>query len=310
MLCDPVLAFIKAFQLQGSVDSLKRAALAKFDDGLMSKAKKDLWESPVSSGDLESVGLSYQTRRGSERRTQAAADLDDILCAFDKLDEANKVPEIFCEAAQLVNLPPVAPDPVTELVKHNNSTLQDIHANLESLRQEISTVSDKLAHVSSGGGSSSPLSPARSCQGGTTRIIGSSSSSNNRFRSDSEDRFKRHENLVVFGIQESPSLSGSMDSVQKMLQFITGRQRPVKDLFRIGKFKKPEACEAQVVQRPRPIVVKLASPWDRRLVLANKFKLKDYDVPGVFVREDLSPDERQKRKEKFALRGRSSPVQS
>ena len=58
--------------------------------------------------------------------------------------------------------------------------------------------------------------------------------------------------------------------------------------------------------RPRPIVLKLCSPWDRRLVLANRFNLKGYDVEGLFVREDLSPEARQQRREKFASRRRDS----
>ncbi len=43
MLVDPVLAFIKAYRLRGSIESLKSSALSKFDDVLMCKAKKALW---------------------------------------------------------------------------------------------------------------------------------------------------------------------------------------------------------------------------------------------------------------------------
>ena len=69
----------------------------------MSKAKKALWDSDCSSL-LTAAGLSYQQRRRSEKRSQAAADLDDIFVAFDKLDEIDKLPEIFCEAIDLVLL--------------------------------------------------------------------------------------------------------------------------------------------------------------------------------------------------------------
>ena len=47
----------------------------------MSKAKKALWDSDCSSL-LTAAGLSYQQRRGSEKRSQAAADLDDIFVAL------------------------------------------------------------------------------------------------------------------------------------------------------------------------------------------------------------------------------------
>ena len=58
-------------------------------------------------------------------------------------------------------------------------------------------------------------------------------------------------------------------------------------MFRIGRFKKPRGDES-TTSRPRPILLKLASPWDRRLVLANRSNLKHYSVKGIFVREDLS----------------------
>ena len=86
MLCNPVLAFIKAFRLRGSVDSLKRAALSKFDSVLLCKAKRELWESDCSTI-LSDTSLSLRFRQDSEKRSQAAADLDDLLQAFDKLDE-------------------------------------------------------------------------------------------------------------------------------------------------------------------------------------------------------------------------------
>jgi len=76
MLIDPVLAFIKAFRLRGSSENLKMAALSKFD-----KAKEALWDSEGSSL-LTKAGLCFQQCRGSGKRTQAAADLEDILVAF------------------------------------------------------------------------------------------------------------------------------------------------------------------------------------------------------------------------------------
>ena len=80
--------------MRGSSENLKRAALSKFDSALMSQAKKALWESECSSI-LSAAGLTDQSRRGSEKRSQASADLEDILIAFDKLDVDDNLPEIF-----------------------------------------------------------------------------------------------------------------------------------------------------------------------------------------------------------------------
>ena len=56
--------------------------------------------------DLSLPDVPFTPRCSSEKRTQAAADLEDILLAFSKLDEADKIPQIFCEATDLVKLPP------------------------------------------------------------------------------------------------------------------------------------------------------------------------------------------------------------
>lgn len=214
MLCDPVLAFVKAFRLRGSNDSLKRSALAKFDDELMSKAKRELWESDCS-GQLRAAGLPYQARRGSGKRSQAAADLDDILAAFDKLDETADIPDIFCEATDFVKLPPIVCDAVSELIHRNGAYLQEIQGSLDSLSQEVSNVSSKLADVVS----RAALSPShpltdQSAQG-TGSVPGAASQPNLQPVSSvrSKAPIERRDNLVVFGIAESQSLQDTMASV-------------------------------------------------------------------------------------------------
>ena len=117
---------------------------------------------------------------------------------------------------------------------------------------------------------------------------------------------------MVFGLDKSQSMSDTMTSVQRMLQIVTGRSTPVKDLFCIGKLRKSGADGDQAAPtRPRPIVLKLVSPWDRWLVLdlANRLKLKEYSTKGIFVREDLPPEVRQQRRDKYTARKSSLTVQ-
>ena len=67
--------------------------------------------------------------------------------------------------------------------------------------------------------------------------------------------------------------------------------------------------------RPRPILIKLSCPWDRRIILANKRKLSETEDMGkYFLQPDLSLDERKKRRDAYlAHRSRgqeSNPVQN
>ena len=283
MLCNPVLAFIKAFR---SVDTLKRAALAKFDSVPLCKAKKDLWESDYSTTICD-AGLSLPIRCDSEKRTQAAADLEDLLQTFDKLDEFDKIPAIFCEATDLVTLPPIVVENCTAIVQQNSASLDNITSKLDSLSHEVSALRTKL-----GNASNTPLLHP------PPQVSSPSNTNKQPYRAfnsvqDQPSGLHRQENLIVFGIKEQ-SMTDTMESVKNMLQFVVGRPTPVKDLFRIGRYKKPED-ELSLSSRPRPIILKLASPWDRCLVLSNRFSLKNYDVSGVYIREDLSPNERKAR---------------
>ena len=281
MLCDPVLAFVKSFRLKGSTDSLRHAALSKFDSVLLGQAIKALWDSDCS-GKLSEAGLSFHPRRDSGKRSQSSAILDDILLAFDKLDENNNIPDIFCEAADLIKLPPISMDSCTSLIQQNTASLDDMKGKIDALSSDVAALASKLAESQHHQSSTSsqgdtPITPSYSPPHKTSQV------------------FPRHENLIIFGLEEQ-SITATMESVKNMLQFVVGRSAPVKDLFRIGKRKKSED-DLMSPSRPRPVVLKLMSAWDRRLVLANRFALKNYSVKGIFIREDLSPEERKLREQ-------------
>ena len=74
---------------------------------------------------MEEAGISYQSRRDSDKRSQLSANLNDIIMAFDALDTNNLIPQIFCEArySDLVKLPPISLDPVAEQVELNSKSL-------------------------------------------------------------------------------------------------------------------------------------------------------------------------------------------
>ena len=83
----------------------------------------------------------------SEKCTQAAAGLKDILVAFSKLDEADKIPQIFCEATNLIKLPPIAADPISDLVLGNKACLQEIEGKISQLHAQITALQESTAKV-------------------------------------------------------------------------------------------------------------------------------------------------------------------
>ena len=81
-LVDPVLSFVKAYRLKGDVVCFKAG----------------LWD--FCCTDLESLGLHYHARLQFSDILTA-----DILLAFEKLKDKEKLPPIYCEANDLIKLP-------------------------------------------------------------------------------------------------------------------------------------------------------------------------------------------------------------
>ena len=92
LLVDTALSFIKAYRLKGDKDSHRRIVGECFSNDAVEVAKRLLWDS--CRHNLEAAGLSCQTRRDTDRRSQLVANLDDIMQAFDALDSSDLIPAI------------------------------------------------------------------------------------------------------------------------------------------------------------------------------------------------------------------------
>ena len=110
---------------------MKLAVLSTFDPSSLATAHKTLWAH--CGDDLKQLGLSYHLRCGSEKRQVADMLFTDIITAFDKLDSAEKLPAIFCEATELIRLPCLAPDPIFAKLEANNSALDSLTNKVHNL---------------------------------------------------------------------------------------------------------------------------------------------------------------------------------
>ena len=117
---------------------------------LLAEAKRVLWD----KCSLSSLGHALTSRRTTEKRSQAAADLEDIITAFAKFDDNGSIPMIFCEASDLVLLPPIVTDPVCEMVHENSRSLRGLEneikelSKFDKLNAVISKVEGSLSHHS------------------------------------------------------------------------------------------------------------------------------------------------------------------
>ena len=80
-------------------------------------------------------------------------------------------------------------------------------------------------------------------------------------------------------------------AIDDMSTHLIGKSIRVTDAFRLGR-----RSEVNPQSRPRPILIKLESCWDKRLLLASSRKLKGYSDHKLFIREDLPPEARGNRR--------------
>ena len=290
LLANAVLSFIKAFRLKGDNESLKGIVIERFSDVAVDTAKKLLWD--VCKDQLVSAGLSFHSRRDSDKRSQLVANLEDILQAFQSLDSLNQVPSIYCEAVDLLQLPPLSLDPVAEQVKSNSLALKTLTSTIEDLSKKLTSlgstlkqpVASSFASVVSSGSPSDALSSS---------VVGPPASVCARQHKESAALLSRQSsgrelNLILFGLEETSSIVETKQSVDEILAFIAGKPVSIKDMFRLG--SRPSSSSASTHARPRPVLLKLSTAWDRRVVLFSKRKLKDFRIQHLFLREDLPPD--------------------
>lgn len=321
-LIDPVLAYIKAYRLRGDSAGLKQSVCSSFDSSALSSAHRRLWD--YCSKELEQLGLPYHARRGSDKRHLSDVLIADLLLAFDKLDLNDNLPPIYCEAVDLIMLPCLAVDPISERLEANTNCLHSVADkmnglppkvsdavtsalsapltsccdslnslvnNVASQVQQLVSCVDSLkgsftsnANTNNSTGAVSPT-PADASPSGSTqsraisRSIHPSRSSN------------RSENLILFGLPEA-SLLATKSDLDDVSNHLIGRPVEVLDAFRLGRKPNLPNAAADPSTRPRPLLIKCASAWDRRLLLASRRKLKDFTKYKLFLREDLPPDER------------------
>ena len=95
-----------------------------------------MWD--FCGSDLDLFGFSYHSRRGSDKRQVTDVLLADIVAAFDKLDSVEKIPAIYCEANELIKLPTLKLDPVSEKLDKNTCTIQSLVDSMKELPSKVS----------------------------------------------------------------------------------------------------------------------------------------------------------------------------
>ena len=184
-----------------------------------------------------------------------------------------------------------------------NCTVSLQKQEIDILKEQVKTLSNKL----------DSLLPTPTPDGNVTRqsvnkVQSSSSQSISENKPQSNSQFSdRKFNLVIYGIDESPSgtnqserVKHDVDSSVPILTKINGNINPtsIRDCFRLGKYKQNQNLL-------RPILVKLNRAMDVTNILSNRSSI---DNNNITIKPDMNPQDQ--RKEALLLKERWSLIQS
>ena len=255
-----------------------------------------MWD--CSKLDLEAKCFVFHVRRDSDKRSQLAANLDDILQMFDMLDYVARIPAIYCEASDLLRLPPLSLDPVGEQVQSNSQNLKSLTSAVERLENKLSSFLATPMQQSYAEITSAVPHPQTTVPLATSHSQSSLSMPLHKKVQKPSSQDSRESDIVLFGVPEKQSLVETKGIVDEIFKFLSGKQIQIRDMFRLGRRQQPGSSS-----RPRPLLIKLCTVWDRKLLLMRKTNLRNFHNKRLFLCEDVAPDHKLRQK-------RSVPSQS
>lgn len=293
-----ILAYITHYRNRSTADALRKCVIGYYPPSDISDAKKLI----VNEFQSMVVGSSLLTeRRDSTVRPAHEAELDDVLCLLDLLDDKNCLSSRVFVAANLDNIPKYGPEEL------NVASVVDRHAKLD---MNVNQLTDDLHQLKQS------MLTSDNCAGVQLTVQSALADMQDKFdqlhlnvctrldhfnticsqfqvskpvlsnipSSVNTNDHDRSLNVIVFGVKEEKDITIWRRKVDDILKFVVGREVGIADMYRLGQFRDGKT---------RPILVKLETVWDRRLILYSCRKLASYP-DRVFVSADEPIEVRRK----------------
>ena len=283
---DELLTYIVFYKDLTTPDKLRRCLIRNF-------ISVDIFKAKVILIKLFADKLEHPTL--SETDT-VETDADDVVKLVKKLDEIGILSDVQFVAADLNKLPKYNPNEVNmsyviEREDKLNDSVHKLKADLSELKESL-TNTPKCDYSTGFSAIQESLVQlqrqydifSRSMSLNITDLLSTCTRTNEQVEqrctpaaNDDNDDVDRSLNVVVFGLNENRDMVAWRDELNDVFQYVVGREVEITDSFRLGRF-----TEGKV----RPILVKLKTAWDRRLLLHSSNKLRNYHQ-----RVYLCPDE-------------------
>jgi len=312
-----LLAYVNYYRHCSNEEALCKVILSQFSPEDIADAKRLLVREFQA---VAGVNQYLTERRNSTARPAREAEVEDILGIFDAADLKQALDGHLFVASDFHVLPKFGPEEVNlgvvvERQVHMEASINNLTATVQQMATSSlgSTLSDdlgqatqklaqdlqqqlaeinhsmdaRLEHMNAvctqlAGNVAAAASVTAASTGRNND--GLASRAGHMTQSQSRD-VDRSMNLVVFGVAENRDATIWRRKIDQILQFVTGNNVDTVDMFRIGRF---------VESNVRPIIVKLRTAWDKRIILSKCNKLKDYNE-RIFISADESLVDRRKR---------------
>ena len=176
------------------------------------------------------------------------ANLDDIIQFFNILDSVGRIPPLYCEASDLLRLPPLSLDPVAEQVSCNSQSVKHLAGLVECLDSRLSSFLDTNTNLSGTRVQQSYSAVAASSVSLPEVSSPALLSTQKSVTSRPPISDNRESNLILVGVPEEGSLVEAKRTVDEIFEFLSGKQVQIKDIIRLGWFKRSQSSSS----RPRP----------------------------------------------------------
>lgn len=300
MVLNELLCYVGFYRDKSNVDALRRVVLSAFLPANITEAKKVLIEKFRTHLGSHSM---LAERRGSSSRAAHEAETDDILGLFDLLDNQKILDNVKFVAANLDLLPKFGPEEL------NIAAIVDRQVRAEAMVDNLAAVVQQLSTDQHTVDLSAPMMSVQStiddmkCKleafsqavdsrlnhlNATCTTLIESTRNVTRITSQphpTPQPADRNENIIVFGVTEDRDANQWRGKVNDVLQYVADHAVDTVDMYRLGRYDNSKI---------RPVLVKLRTTWDKRLLLNRCRKLKDYAHRGIYLAPDEPLDIRRK----------------
>jgi hypothetical protein len=299
-----LLSYLQFYRSKSTVDNLHRTIVHFFLPSEIAEAKRkvvSLFETYLADCPFKVV------RRQSQLRSAHDAETEDIIAIFTALDNLDVLKTYQFVAANFDRLPKYGPEELNicsiadrqsrldydiQALAHSvedarisaniGDQLEGYTATLRDHIDKLSAACDKVLAVAA----TALPSPAAVDINSSRRsrpqpqILSATGSSPTESAAAPAVKSDTRCNVIISGVAENRNPAEWSKTVANALGTAAGREVSFDDAFRLGKYSPDKP--------PRPILVKMHVPWDKRLVICGARRLKDHpEFRRIYIRDDI-----------------------